>query len=75
MNPDDETNPETARLAGYLLEYWADEIGAGDPVHGESAVDVAIRLLDRLREYEASLGRLHKSLDGVCRYLDSTARV
>lgn len=38
---------EIDRLAGFLLKHHANEIGAGDPVNGESAVDVAIRLLQR----------------------------
>lgn len=32
-------------LADFLLANYPDEIGAGDPVNGESAVEVAIRLL------------------------------
>jgi len=39
------TNKEIDRLADFLLKHYSDEIGKGDPVHGESAVDVAIRLL------------------------------
>ena len=39
---------EIDRLANYLLTTWSSEIGVGDPIHGESAVDVAIRLLERL---------------------------
>ena len=45
---------QTTRLANYLMEAWPDEIGAGDPVHGEGAVDVAIRLLKRLKALERS---------------------
>jgi len=41
---------EIDKLASYILAVWADEIGAGDPIHGESAVDVAIRLLERQKE-------------------------
>lgn len=41
-------SPEIDKLAGFILAHFADEIGAGDPVHGESAVDVAIRLLGRM---------------------------
>lgn len=37
------------QLANYLMKHWSHEIGAGDPVRGESAVEVAIRLLERLR--------------------------
>jgi len=36
---------EIDRLAEFLMRYYQDDIGTGDPVHGESAVDVAIRLL------------------------------
>ena len=42
---------ETTRLANYLMENWPHEIGTGDP-SGESAVDVAIRLLKRLEALE-----------------------
>jgi hypothetical protein len=45
---------EVDRLADYLMEAWPHEIGQGDPAHGESAVDVAIRLLKRLEAYDAS---------------------
>jgi hypothetical protein len=40
---------EIDRLADFLLQEFPDEIGLGDPVSGESAVDVAIRLLRRLK--------------------------
>jgi hypothetical protein len=36
---------EIDRLAEHLLLNYPGEIGKGDPVNGESAVDVAIRLL------------------------------
>jgi hypothetical protein len=36
---------EIDRLAAFLLRWFPDEIGRGDPQNGESAVDVAIRLL------------------------------
>jgi hypothetical protein len=42
------------KLAQYLLKHWSHEIGMGDPVNGESAVTVAIRLLERLREGHAT---------------------
>jgi len=44
---------ELARLSSYLLAHWHEEIGAGNRVHGETAVDVAIRLLRRLEKIEA----------------------
>jgi len=43
---------EIDRLADYLMEAWGHEIGLGDP-GGESAVDVAIRLLKRLEAVDA----------------------
>lgn len=43
---------EISRLANYLMETWPDEIGGGDPIRSESAVDVAIRLLNRLKAVE-----------------------
>lgn len=43
---------EIDRLADYLMEAWGHEIGLGDPA-GESAVDVAIRLLKRLEAVDA----------------------
>jgi len=38
---------EIERLASFILKYYSDEIGKGDFQHGESAVDVAIRLMTR----------------------------
>ena len=38
---------EIDRLANFLLKEYPDEPGKGNPVHGESAVDVAIRLLTK----------------------------
>ncbi len=42
-------NKEIDRLAKYLMENFPNEIGEGDHVHGGSAVDVAIRLLDKYK--------------------------
>jgi hypothetical protein len=42
-----QVNNEIDRLAQYLLINHPDEIGKGNPVHGESAVDIAIRLLSK----------------------------
>jgi chromosome segregation ATPase len=36
---------EINRLADFILKYYGHEIGLGNPIEGESAVDVAIRLL------------------------------
>ena len=47
MTADDETT----RLANYLLDAWPYEIGSET---SESAVDVAIRLLRRLKAYESA---------------------
>jgi hypothetical protein len=47
-NLDDNSSqghPEIDRLANFILANYSHEIGVGDPVNGESAVDVAIRLL------------------------------
>lgn len=44
---------EIARLTNYLMKAWPDEIGTGDPVRGESAVDVAIRLLRKVEDKKA----------------------
>jgi len=44
---------ETDRLADYLVKNFPDEIGAGNSQRGESTVDVAIRLLNRLKIIEA----------------------
>lgn len=41
-----EAHLEVNRLASYLASCWPEEIGRGDPASGESAVDVAIRLLE-----------------------------
>jgi hypothetical protein len=40
-----QAKKEINRLADFLMKYFPRELGAGDRVHGESAVDVAIRLL------------------------------
>lgn len=48
-----QAEEEIGRLADFFLKNYSDEIGVGDPAHGESAVDMAIRLLtkdDRTRE-------------------------
>ena len=42
-------------LATYILENYPQEVGRGDPVHGESAVSVAIRLLQELLELRGSV--------------------
>ncbi|MGV3723743.1 MAG: hypothetical protein ACO1SX_22825, partial [Actinomycetota bacterium] len=44
---------ETQRLAAFLLETYPDEPGRGNPQEGESAVDVAIRLLQPAEPAEA----------------------
>lgn len=38
---------EIGRLADFFLKNYPDDIGVGDPAHGESAVDMAIRLLTK----------------------------
>ena len=38
---------EIDRLADFLMENYQAEIGKGDPINGESAVNVAIRLLQQ----------------------------
>lgn len=38
---------EIDKLGNYILANCPDEIGKGNPVHGESAADVAIRLIER----------------------------
>ena len=40
-----QAQKEIDRLAKFLVSNYADEIGKGNPREGESAVDVAIRLL------------------------------
>lgn len=45
------------KLAEFLLANYPDEIGAGDPVNGESAVEVAIRLL----QPQEIVGDLHNA--------------
>ena len=40
---------EIQKLANYLMKEWQGDIGGGDPIHGESAVDCAIRLLSKLK--------------------------
>lgn len=42
-----QANREIERLAQFLMANYQGEIGAGSPQQGESAVDVAIRLLAR----------------------------
>lgn len=38
---------EIDKLANFLLTRYPDEIGKGNSIDGESAVDVAIRLLSK----------------------------
>lgn len=40
---------EITRLSNYILLEWADEIGRGNFRTGESAVDIAIRLLKEFK--------------------------
>ena len=49
---------EIERLSGFILKELPDEIGAGDLVHGESAVDVAIRLLEEWKLYRYDIARV-----------------
>ena len=42
-----QAEQEIDRLATFLLTNYPDELGKGDPENGESAVDVAIRLLTK----------------------------
>ena len=46
---------EIDRLAKYLIENFPNEIGEGDLGHGESVIDVAIRLLDSFKIIDANL--------------------
>jgi hypothetical protein len=45
-----EVAEQVNALADFLLKEYPDEIGKGDPVHGESAMEVAIRLLTKREE-------------------------
>lgn len=40
-----ETASELDRLSQFILAHYPDEPGRGDPEHGETTIDVAIRLL------------------------------
>lgn len=48
------------QLAEFILTSYPDEIGAGDPVNGESAVEVAIRLLQP-KEEELTIAKIVES--------------
>lgn len=48
---------QIGNLASYLSTEWLDEIGRGNPLTGESAVEVAIRLLCNSKDREATLCR------------------
>jgi len=37
------------KLADWILANWPEQIGVGNPLEGESAAEVAIRLMDELR--------------------------
>jgi hypothetical protein len=43
------TKDQINKLASYLLAEWEGDIGKGDPIHGEGAVDCAIRLLKKVK--------------------------
>ena len=45
------------RLAKYLLAEWSEDIGLGPDHAGESASDVAMRLLDELKKRRLADGR------------------
>lgn len=54
MRKDEERTKKSSlnrdRLAEYLMVNFQSEIGKGNRREGESAVDVALRLLEKLRE-------------------------
>lgn len=50
-------NKEIDRLAKYLMEIFPNDIGEGDHAHGGSAVDVAIRLLDKYKIIKDNIRR------------------
>jgi hypothetical protein len=59
---------EINRLADFILKYYSQEIGLGNPIEGESAVDVAIRLLTpqsspSVTDLTANLARRVSSLE------------
>ena len=75
-----ERNAERSieRLADFLLSHYPDEIGRGNPVKGESAVEVAIRLLarkegamERQRPKEVSPEGIRGVLEALERRVDS----
>ena len=43
---------EIERLGQFILNELSDEIGRGNPVNGESAVDIAIRLMKEFKSYD-----------------------
>ncbi len=50
-------NKEIDRLAKYLMENFPNGISEEDHVHGGSAVDVAIRLLDKYKIIKDNIRR------------------
>ncbi len=51
------TDKDSDRLVKYLMENFPNEIDKVDSVNDEIAVDVAIRLLDRLKIIDTNLRR------------------
>ena len=41
---------QTGLLANYIMAHCPFEIGRGDPEHGEDAVEVAVRLMQRIAD-------------------------
>ena len=66
-NYDENTTAEQAcvmeidKLAKFILTELSNEIGSGNPVNGESAVDVAIRLMKEFKSYDIERLRSIKS--------------
>lgn len=52
------------RLARCILEVFPDEPGKGPLPWGEGAVDVAIRLIRRLKEVEQERSKLYRLIEG-----------
>lgn len=62
-------NREHSRLSEYLMENFPSEIGKGNPDDGESPIDIAIRLLERLKNVATAYLNVKNSLDNRLKVL------
>ena len=71
----DEQNAAAAdhkRLADWILANCPEEIGGGDPKHGESAAEIAIRIIQERNRIRTVISTVHESVDDAIYQLGHT---